>query len=71
MTKFTTIRMLTAKQAQEIIENMVNEREKNVPMWDGDIKCWFKEADEFQALQMALLLFKHVVVADEVLLKEM
>lgn len=59
--------MLSVKESQRIINEMVAKRQND---FDNGLLVE-DEVRELQALQMAGLLFKHVVVADEVLLKEM
>ena len=59
--------MLTARESHKVIDEMVSKRLKDFE--NGNLLE--NEVRELQALQMAGLLFKHVVVAEEVLLKEM
>lgn len=59
--------MLTLKESQKVINEMVAKRQND---FDNGLLVE-DEIRELQALQMAGLLFKHVVVAEEVLIKEM
>lgn len=57
--------MLSLKESQKVINEMVAKRLND---FDNGLLVE-DEVRELQALQMAGLLFKHVVVAEEVLLK--
>lgn len=59
--------MLSLIESQKVINEMVTKRQND---FDNGLLVE-DEVRELQALQMAGLLFKHVVVADEVLMKEM
>lgn len=59
--------MLSIKESQKVINEMIAKRLND---FDNGLLVE-DEVRELQALQMAGLLFKHVVVADEVLMKEM
>lgn len=59
--------MLSLRESQKVVNEMIAKRQNDFD--NGNLLE--DEVREFQALQMAGLLFKHVVVADEVLLKEM
>ena len=59
--------MLSLKESQKVINEMVTKRQND---FDNGLLVE-DEVRELQALQMAGLLFKHVVVMDELLLKEM
>ena len=59
--------MLSLKESQKVINEMVAKRLND---FDNGLLVEDDEVRELQALQMAGLLFKHVVVVDEVLMKE-
>ena len=58
--------MLSLRESQKVINEMVTKRQND---FDNGLLVE-DEVRELQALQMALLLFKHTVVEDKVLLKE-
>ena len=58
--------MLSIKESQKVINEMIAKRLND---FDNGLLVE-DEVRELQALQMAGLLFKHVVVVDEVLMKE-